>query len=55
MGRPRVELGIPPWLGDLDLWGRDVGGDGNLRVKCAFSLDRLQGEGSGQWSEARSQ
>jgi hypothetical protein len=27
MGRPRVRLGIPPHLADLELWGRDVGGE----------------------------
>src|SRR5215475_9291406 len=27
MSRPRVRLGIPPHLADLELWGRDVGGD----------------------------
>ena len=28
VSRPRVTLSVPPWTGDLDLWGRDVGGDG---------------------------
>jgi len=27
MSRPRVRLGIPPHLADLELWGRDVGGE----------------------------
>ena len=27
MIRPRVRLGIPPHLADLELWGRDVGGE----------------------------
>jgi len=27
MSRPRVRLGIPPHLADLELWGRDVAGE----------------------------
>ena len=27
MSSPRVRLGIPPHLADLELWGRDVGGE----------------------------
>ena len=27
MSRPRVRLGIPPHLADLELWGRDAGGE----------------------------
>jgi hypothetical protein len=27
MARPRVSLTVPPWTGELDLWGRDVGGE----------------------------
>ena len=27
MSRPRVRLGIPPHLADLELWGRDTGGE----------------------------
>ena len=27
MSRPRVRLGIPPHVADLDVWGRDVGGE----------------------------
>jgi len=27
MSRPRVRLGIPPYLADLELWGRDTGGE----------------------------
>src|SRR5215469_10710744 len=27
MSRPRVRLGIPPHLADLELWGRDVSGE----------------------------
>ena len=28
-----MKLGIPPWSADLDLWGRDVGGDGQSACK----------------------
>jgi hypothetical protein len=27
MARPRVSLTVPPWTGELDVWGRDVGGE----------------------------
>ena len=27
MSRPRVRIGIPPYLADLELWGRDLGGE----------------------------
>ena len=27
MSRPRVSLTVPPWTAELDVWGRDAGGE----------------------------
>jgi hypothetical protein len=47
MSRPRVKLGIPPWSADLDLWGRDVGGEWWALIVWTAQVTPLDGSGPG--------
>jgi hypothetical protein len=47
MARPRVTLSIPPWLADLDYWGRDAGGEWWALIIWSMQVTPVGGSGTG--------
>jgi hypothetical protein len=45
VSRARITLSVPPWSGNLDLWGRDVGGEWWALVIWTVHATPLDGRG----------
>jgi hypothetical protein len=52
MSRPRVRLGIPPYLADLELWGRDIGDEWWALIIWNVQATSPEGEPGPVWLAA---